>query len=94
MTHRSDEELEALADKLNHWLDEVDPSTLDWQDGSDLREVAQATDALEEADNRLLQAIAAARANGRSWNRIAIALKVPTEAAQQRFADKIDTVDV
>lgn len=91
---RTDEELEAITERFEKWTDEVDPSTLDWEDPADLREVTQATDALEEAEERLLLAVAAARANGRSWPRIAIGLNTSPEAAQQRFADKIDTVDV
>lgn len=91
---RTDQELEQLAQRLETRLDERDPATIEWDDLSDLREVAQATDALEEADERLLRAVAAARANGRSWNRIAIGLNVTRQAARQRFADKVDTVDV
>lgn len=85
----TDEELEEAARKFEKWADEVDPSTLDWQDGSDLRAVAEATDAVQAAEERLVEAVIAARENGRSWNRIAIGLDVSRQAARQRFADKV-----
>jgi DNA-directed RNA polymerase specialized sigma24 family protein len=58
-------------------------------DTEDLRDVAAAVDALATADARLREAVTMARAHGRSWNRIAIALGVSRQAARQKYAELI-----
>jgi len=49
---------------------------------------ANAVEAISEDEVRLRQAVEAARAQGRSWNQIAVALGVSRQAARQRFHDK------
>jgi hypothetical protein len=41
----------------------------------------------------LREAVEVARAHGRSWNQIAVALGVSRQAARQRFADKVRSRD-
>lgn len=55
-------------------------------DTSDLRAVATAADTARVDDARLKEAVDIARAHGRSWNHIALALGVSRQAARQRFA--------
>lgn len=56
----------------------------------DLRAVAVAADDVAAAEVKLRESVAIARAHGRSWNRIAIALGVSRQAARQRFASLVD----
>ena len=51
----------------------------------ELREVADAADAVAAAEARLREAVALARASGWSWNRIAVSLGTSRQAARQRF---------
>src|SRR5580692_7903135 len=53
-----------------------------------IREIATAAAAVRADDARLREVVLLARARGRSWNRIALALGVSRQAARQRFADK------
>ena len=86
---RTDEEVERAAERFERWAEELDPSEANVEDTSDLRAIAEAAAALN-ADEALLQkAVELARANGRSWNRIAIPLGVSRQAARQRFAGKL-----
>lgn len=88
MTQHTDEEVERAAARFAHWAGTLDPS--DFEDISDLRAVAEATDAVEAAQARLREAVETARLlHGRSWGQIAIALGVTRQAARERFAQKI-----
>jgi hypothetical protein len=51
----------------------------------DLREIAVMSEAVRTDEARLREAVTVARAHGRSWNRIAVALGVSRQAARQRF---------
>jgi hypothetical protein len=51
----------------------------------DLRRVAEAQDAVKASDAQLREAVAAARANGRSWARVGVALGMSRQAAHERF---------
>jgi hypothetical protein len=86
MTNHTDAEIESAAARFERWADSLDPSTVEFEDISDLRAVATAADAVRGDEARLREAVALARARGRSWNRIAIALGVSRQAARQRFA--------
>ncbi len=57
--------------------------------GPDLRAVAEAADQVRRDEALVTERVAAARARGRSWNRIAVALGVSRQAARHRFADKV-----
>ena len=69
-------------------LDALDPTTAAVENTEDLRAVAVAADTLAADEARLTEAVEIARAHGRSWTRIGIALGVSRQAARQRFADK------
>lgn len=85
MTKRTADELKTILADTERWLEEVDPASLEWEDPVDLRRVGLASGALSRADADLHDAVAAARANGRSWAEIGIVLGVSKQAAQQRF---------
>jgi hypothetical protein len=53
---------------------------------NDLRDVAEAADQMAAAEARLREAVQIARANGRSWKRIAIPLGTSAQAARVRFS--------
>jgi hypothetical protein len=48
-----------------------------------------AADATRADEARLTEAVQIARAHGKSWNQIAVALGVSRQAARRRFADKL-----
>ncbi len=74
----TDAEIEDAARRFEHLADNLDPASVAAEDLSDLRAEALVT-----------ERVAAARARGRSWNRIAVALGVSRQAARHRFADKV-----
>lgn len=89
MSKHTDAEIRAASRRLEKWLDEADPATIEWEETSDLRDLARAVDAQREADVRIRELVAAARANGRSWGDIGVALGVSRQAAHERFAERV-----
>jgi hypothetical protein len=85
----TDEEIEAASRRFEQWADNLDPDTADVEDISDLRAVAEAADATRRDEALLVEQVAIARGQGRSWNQIAVALGVSRQAARQRFAGSI-----
>jgi multidrug resistance efflux pump len=79
------EEAETAA--AEQWLADLDPDdpSVRVRDARYLRHIREAADALENADARLRQAVAEARANGDSWGAIGMVLGTSRQAAQQRF---------
>jgi hypothetical protein len=69
--------------------DEFDPSGVPMDDTTDLRTLAEAVDAVRTGEARVRELVARARANGRSWGEVGIALGVSRQAARERFAEKI-----
>jgi 1-deoxy-D-xylulose 5-phosphate reductoisomerase len=69
--------------------EEFDPSGVSMDDTTDLRTLAEAVDAVRTGEVRVRELVARARANGRSWGEIGIALGVSRQAARERFAEKI-----
>jgi hypothetical protein len=69
--------------------EDFDPAQAEWESTMDLRAIAEAAQAATAGEARLREAVEIARARGRSWNRIGIALGVSRQAARQRFADKV-----
>ncbi len=69
--------------------EEFDPSGVPMDDTTDLRTLAEAVDAVRGGETRVRELVARARANGRSWGEIGIALGVSRQAARERFAEKI-----
>ncbi len=85
----TDEEIERAAERFEELADKLDPETARVVSTDDLREVAAAAQAVREDEDRLRDAVGVARAHGKSWNQIALALGVSRQAARQRFADKV-----
>jgi len=85
----TDAEIEEAARRFERLADELDPAIATADDLSDLRAVAEAADQVRRDDALVTERVATARARGRSWNRIAIALGVSRQAARHRFADKV-----
>lgn len=77
-----DEEIEAAAQRFEQLAEEFDPETAEVDDTEDLHEVATASDAERAVKARLREAVEIARAHGRSWNQIAVALGVSRQAAR------------
>lgn len=69
--------------------EEFDPSGVPMDDTTDLRTLAEAVDAVRGGEARVRELVARARANGRSWGEIGIALGVSRQAARERFAEKM-----
>jgi len=84
-TMHSDEEIQRAA-KL---AEQFDPSDVAMDDTTDLRALAEAVDRVRSGEARVRELVALARANGRSWGEIGIALGVSRQAARERFSDKI-----
>ena len=84
----TDEEIERAAQRFAQLADELDPENADVDHTEDLRQIAADSEAVRTDEARLRKAVEVARAHGRSWNQIAVALGVSRQAARQRFADK------
>jgi hypothetical protein len=84
----TDQEIERAAERFEQLADELDPTRAEVEKTDDLRQVATVSEAVRADEARLREAVAVARAHGRSWNQIAVALGVTRQAARQRFADK------
>jgi hypothetical protein len=88
MTRHTDREIEQAAKRFEQLVDGLDPEVVEAERTDDLREIAAAAEAVRADDARLREAVTLARAHGRSWNHIALALGVSRQAARQRFATK------
>ena len=84
-TIHTEEEIERAA-KL---AEEFEPAGVPTDDTTDLRTLAEAVDAVRTGEARVRELVARARANGRSWGEVGIALGVSRQAARERFAEKI-----
>lgn len=83
---RTDKELAEAARAFENF----DPAAAVRVDVSDLRAIAELADSASRNEALLTERVAIARAHGRSWARIGIALGVSRQAARQRFARKVD----
>jgi hypothetical protein len=79
---------EAEIQRAAKLAEEFDPSGNPGGDTTDLRELAEAVDQVRAGEARVRELVERARANGRSWGRIGIALGVSRQAARERFAEK------
>jgi DNA-directed RNA polymerase specialized sigma24 family protein len=86
---RTREQLEKAAAEATQWLDDLDPDdpSVSVEDAADLRAVGLALAAISASEKNLAATVAAARANGRSWSRIAAVLGVSKQAAMRRFGE-------
>lgn len=87
MTHHTDEEISEAAARFEVWAETL--TREDFEDTTDLREIAETADVIRSGNARLREKVQLARARGRSWGQIGIALGVSRQAARERFADKI-----
>lgn len=55
----------------------------------DLRKIADAADEVKAGNARIAELVTVARANGRSWGQIGLALGVSRQAARERFSEKV-----
>jgi hypothetical protein len=88
MPRHTGKEIVQATRRFERLADSLDPETAKVEDTDDLRSIATAAEAVRADDARLREAVLVARAHGRSWNHIALALGVSRQAARQRFADK------
>jgi hypothetical protein len=84
----TDDQIEHAATRFEQLADNLDPATAPVDRTDDLRQIAAVSDAVRADEARLREAIEVARAHGRSWNQIAVALGVSRQAARQRFGNK------
>jgi hypothetical protein len=82
-------EIDEAARRFGEWADQLDPARAETEDISDLRAIAEAAEQARRDEALVAERVAAARSNGRSWNRIAAALGVSRQAARQRFGGKV-----
>lgn len=71
--------------EVERWLEDLDPGTTPAEDITDLAAIGAAMEAVVEADHQLREAVQHARANGRSWSRIAMILGTTKQSAHERF---------
>lgn len=84
----TDEDIQQAARRFEQLAGQLDPSTADVERTDDLRQIAAGSETVRADEARLRETVEIARAHGRSWNQIAVALGVSRQAARQRFADK------
>ncbi len=87
MPKHTDAQIEEATARFEEWA-----STLtreDFQETADLRAIAEASEGVRAGQARVRELVRLARANGRSWGQIGIALGVSRQAARERFANKV-----
>jgi hypothetical protein len=84
MSQHTDQEIEQAATRFERLAGALDPETAKVEDTADLRAIATAAETVRADDARLRETVLLARAHGRSWNHIALALGVSRQAARQR----------
>jgi hypothetical protein len=85
MSH-TDDQIHRAAERFERLAGELDPAQAHVDDTTDLQAIAAAAETTRSDEARLREAVEVARARGRSWNHIAVALGVSRQAARQRFA--------
>lgn len=73
---------------IERWLDELDPSTVEWRDAQHFRRIVAARMAVERAERELRDAVETARDAGDSWTVIGAAMGTTRQAAYQRFGKR------
>ncbi len=84
----TDDEIERAVHWFERLADDLDPVTAAVDHTDDLRQIAAVSEAVRSDEARLRESVEVARAHGRSWNQIAVALGVSRQAARQRFTHK------
>ncbi|MFD2082771.1 ECF sigma factor [Actinopolymorpha cephalotaxi] len=85
----TDKDVDEAARRYERVTDELDPETAEVDNTEDLRAIADASSTLHDDEARVREAVGVARARGRSWNEIAVALGVSRQAARQKYANKV-----
>ena len=83
---RTRRELERAANDAEAWLNALDPDTSTAEDPEDLRRIGLALRALADQQREVDEAVASARAHGRSWAEIGMILGITRQAARERYA--------
>lgn len=86
---KTSEEIDQAADRFDELADRLNPSSATVERTDDLGRIAAACEAVRHDEARLHESVDASRANGRSWNEIAVALGVSRQAARQRFSGRL-----
>lgn len=84
----TDDEIDRASRRFEQLADGLDPATATVDHTEDLRQIAMVSEAVRFDEARLRESVEVARAHGRSWNQIALALGVSRQAARQRFTHK------
>jgi hypothetical protein len=79
-------------EELERWLNAIEPNPADARDATHMRRIVAAATALQDAEEELHSAVAAARDAGDTWDMIGVALGVTRQAAYQRFGQKEPSV--
>jgi len=83
---RTTEELEQAAQQARAALDALETSATDpTTDATDLRDISLIVEGRASQERALERAVVKARANGRSWAMIGLAMGVSRQAARDRF---------
>jgi hypothetical protein len=83
---RTTEELEQAAQEARAALDALETSAADpTTDATDLRDISLIVEGRASQERALERAVVKARANGRSWAMIGLAMGVSRQAARDRF---------
>lgn len=92
----TDDEIEKASLRFEQLADNLDPAAADVNNTDDLRQISVFSEAVRADEASLRETVTLARAHGRSWNEIAVALGVTRQAARQRFADRthVERLDV
>lgn len=77
----------AETEAAERWLDQLDPAAVVARDGSYVRAVIAAGEAMTGAEQTLRRAVGTARATGTSWTVLGAALGTTPEAVEERFGD-------
>jgi len=85
---RTREQLQRAAAETDAWLDSLDPEVDPAEDPADLRRIGLALRALAESQGEVDEAVAGARANGRSWGEIGLVLGISRQAARERYGER------
>ena len=87
MAH-TDEEIDAASRRFEQLVNDFDHAAAVVDNIDELSQVAAASEAVRAGEAKLRESVEIARAHGRSWNEIAMALGVTRQAARQRFSDR------
>lgn len=80
-------------EKIRKYVDiaeNFDPADATIRPAAELRDLAHAVDEIQAGEAKVRELVELARARGRSWGQIGIALGVSRQAARERFREKVE----